>query len=179
MKRHILLTTCLSVCCSFNTYAQIHDNNGWNLGTGVALSYHQYGIAVDDFLLNAHISAGYRFNRYLGLEARVGKGFTDIELVDFEKSVEQGLYYSGYLKGMYPLMSGWTPYLLLGAQNSEINIDPNTTTDTSMSYGFGVSYRLKAKTVDVDVGLEAINAFQHGDIDYDIWDFGLKIGYQF
>jgi opacity protein-like surface antigen len=179
MNNKTLLALGLAITLSSGAQATSTDTQGWNLGVGAAMSFQQYESSVDDTLYNAHVSAGYRFNSYLGLEARIGKGFTDIELPEYERIVEQGLFYSGYLKAMYPLSSGFTPYLLVGAQNSELVIDPNSTTDTSLSYGLGLSYRLQAKTVAVDVGIEALNAFQHSDLDYDVWDFGLKVGYQF
>lgn len=178
-KSYKLLALSLVALFTHSAQASVDDTQGWNLGVGAAMSYHQYGSDIDDTLYNAHVSAGYRFNSYLGIEARIGKGFTDIELPAYERIVEQGLFYSGYLKAMSPLSSGFTPYLLVGAQNSEIEIDPVSTSDTSLSYGVGLSYRLQAKTVAVDLGLEALNAFQHGDLDYDVWDFGVKIGYQF
>ncbi|MCD6654881.1 MAG: porin family protein [Sulfurovum sp.] len=104
-------------------------------------------VATGDADLSAHsvlFLAGYKYNQYLGLEARYTMNVGDPELDGPEGSEDLDGDMSNigiYLKGMYPVTEAVDVYALLGY--GQVTIDTTDSGDLSESgfqWGLGASY---------------------------------------
>jgi opacity protein-like surface antigen len=159
---------------------------GWNLAIGISYDelklspLKEYGVAL-------YLGAGYRFNQYVAVEARLGTSVSDYQWTsgEYALDVESSSFYSGYFKLMHPLVSGLTPYALLGGYrgNYDATLSDSVSSisasdhDTGFSWGLGLEYPLNAKGVGVTLGLEYISYLDNDYISSD--GVGFRVGYQF
>ncbi len=96
---------------------------------------------------SALLLAGYKYNQYLGLEARytmnvddpeVDSSIADLDGIEGDDMTNIGIY----LKGMYPVMEAFDVYALLGygqvtfeADNYDVDVS-----ESGFQWGLGASY---------------------------------------
>lgn len=117
--------------------------------------------------------AGYKYNQYLGLEARYTMNVGDLDADDFgtdAPDMEGGdmTNIGIYLKGMYPVTEAFDVYALLGY--GQVTIDTTTTGDLSESgfqWGLGASY---AVTENIGVFADYTRLYDDNGFDGELPD---------
>ena len=137
-------------------FTDLAEDNKKNLNTGIGA-----------------IKAGYDFNDYFGIEARLSR--TDTQTSKIESNYQT----SAYLKGMYPVTESISLYGLVGVTSAQIEYD-NIIDEhkkemvSSASYGVGARY---AATENIGVNLELTQVSSHKD--YELNGLFLGVDYKF
>ena len=91
----------------------------------------------------AMLIAGYRLNRYFGVEARYSRGVEDVAFTSTasDKTLDATFYNIGlFAKASYPIQA-FRPYLLLGYTQSTItHLPASDRKETDIAYGAGIDY---------------------------------------
>ncbi|MCL9774545.1 porin family protein [Vibrio methylphosphonaticus] len=119
------------------------------------------------------IKAGYDFNEYFGIEARLSG--TD----SHTSSIQSNYQTSAYLKGMYPVTESISLYGLIGVTSTQIEYDDINKKHqkdmlNSASYGLGARY---AATQNIGINLELNQISSHKD--YELNGLFLGVDYKF
>lgn len=136
-------------------------------------------VDVDDVDLGAIVfKAGYQFNEWVALEARVGLGVKDDDVnTPFGKvDVELDNIFGGYLVAGIPNASVFYPYAIVGYTRVRVEASAfgNTVADSEedFSYGIGANISINEKFA---VNVEAIRYLHDAEAD----TIGLGLTYRF
>lgn len=145
------------------------SRRGWFLAAGVGgLDYHEpeFGNGLMNY---AYLQGGWRFNRYLSIDARIGTSLysvTDEFQFDFNVPVSlrvKGLY-GVYARAIVPVGSHWDVFALVGYSSVTLKADSDfaaaTDTTNSVSYGIGASWELGPRSA---IELEYLPSLTSGD----------------
>ncbi len=149
----------------------------------VGLGYSYMNADVDgygDITANsALLLAGYKYNQYLGLEARytmnvddpeVDSSIADLDGIEGDDMTNIGIY----LKGMYPVMEAFDVYALLGygqvtfeADNYDVDVS-----ESGFQWGLGASY---AVTENIGVFADYTRLYDDEGFDGELTDSDIVV----
>ncbi len=103
---------------------------------------------------------GQQFNPYLAIEGRIGTTISGGRSDGFHADLDA--LYAGYLKGMLPVTSWFSPYLLAGVGGAEIhrNYPDFHSNDAGLSFGGGLEFNLGG---GASVNVEWARLINNGD----------------
>jgi len=147
------------------------SRRGWFLAAGVGgLDYHEPEFG-NEFINYAYLQGGWRFNRYLSIDARVGTSLYSVtDEFDFDVGAPvpvnfrvQGLY-GVYARAILPVGAHWDVFALVGYSSVTLKADTDfaaaTDTTNSVSYGIGASWELGPRSA---IELEYLPSLTSGD----------------
>ena len=142
---------------------------------------------IDDsaHMITASLNAGYAFNEYVSLEARLGKGLTDGELTFFEygyygveehtADISIDSMFSAFLKLSLPSDNRVTPYVLVGntkgKATAEIYGYTWSETESDFSYGVGLEF-MGVEDKSIGMNVEYVHYLEKNDTKIN----GLTVG---
>jgi opacity protein-like surface antigen len=207
MKRFISLT-CMVLASSYVGSACADDS--WYLGALYSVQKISSGVKAQNLpskidLEAVGLLAGYKFNQYFSLEARLAKGtsgysdtFVHLEQIAPETYHNEDLdsQFSLLVKASYPIYQSFSFYGIAGYTESRIKITgvgvkrdyfnklenfsySHSTKDSGFSYGVGLNYQL-TEEVNVFVDYQVLPDYDLGvDLSKDWGNTTLGVSYSF
>jgi opacity protein-like surface antigen len=124
---------------------------GWFLGAGVgAVEIREPGVP-NDVLTFAYLQGGWRFNRYLSLDARLGMNAVAVEydlFPDEPANLRVKNLYGLYGRATLPVGKRWDLFALVGYTSLKLTAETGSVaasdTTNSVSYGVGASWEWRS-----------------------------------
>ncbi|MBD1391260.1 porin family protein [Neiella sp. HB171785] len=147
------------------------SNSNFYAGANISAITLDLGPSDVDFGV-AGVSLGYQFNDYFAVEGRLGTGFSDDDIEQFELSVNH--QYGAYLKAAYPF-DNVVPYLIVGYTEVELEAEfekmSATDTEQDTSYGVGVAGNFDGWNMYIDY----MNYIDKNSVEYSGWTVGFNV----
>lgn len=207
MKRFISLT-CMVLASSYVSSACADDT--WYLGALYSVQKISSGVNVQNLpskidLESVGLLAGYKFNQYFSLEARLAKGtsgysetfvYLEPTAPDTYRNEDLDSQFSLLVKASYPIYQSFSLYGIAGYTESRIKITgvytkidyfnmfesvpySHSTKDSGISYGVGLNYKL-TEGVDIFVDYQILPDYDLGvDLSRDWGNTTLGVSYSF
>lgn len=207
MKKFISLT-CMVLASSYVSSACADDS--WYLGALYSVQKISSGVDVQNLPSKIDFEAvgllaGYKFNQYFSLEARLAKGtsgysetfvYFDPTVPETYRNEDLDSQFSLLVKASYPIYQSFSLYGIAGYTESKIKITgvyvkkdyfnmfetvpySHSTKDSGFSYGVGLNYQL-TEEVNIFVDYQVLPDYELGvDLSRDWGSTSLGISYFF